>query len=511
MEKRAVIYIRVSDPSQIENNSLEVQEKACRYYAKQKGYTIVEPIFSDEGFSAKHVNNRPGMRQLFQYCCDKKKNVSYVIIYKMDRWSRNAEEGLYASALLAKYGIELVSTTEGIEKTPSGSLLKTILLALSQFDNEMKGERVRDNMQSLYRKGIWCWACPVGYKRPYNSKEQNKGKAPIPVKELRPIIYFLFEKASTKLYSKQQLANLMNKLGFENIFGSPSSIKMVNRIIKNSFYYGMMYCKKWNEYALGLHEAIITEEMWLKANNALFGNKLKYQIQDNNEYPLKSLLKCEICGHFMTSSNPRGRTKSYTHYECGNKSCRLARIATGDAHDQFLLRLKKLKPTKRTLKLFQNMVFNQWDKIINTAKNESKAIEERIQIMEADLKSIRKAKDKGLYTEETAKNEADQINKEIVVLRVEKSDIKFDQYDAEKVRNFTEHFLLNLDHLWLHLEDLPMRQALQNKIFPEGLVCAKNKEIRTVSLSPAFELIKALNTAKMTSGEPLVPQVEHFF
>ncbi len=44
MEKRAVIYIRVSDPSQIENNSLETQEKYCRNFAKSHGYEVLKFI-----------------------------------------------------------------------------------------------------------------------------------------------------------------------------------------------------------------------------------------------------------------------------------------------------------------------------------------------------------------------------------------------------------------------------------------------------------------------------------
>lgn len=53
MEKpRAVIYIRVSDPSQIENNSLETQLKTCQGYAERSGLEVVK-TFSEEGVSAK--------------------------------------------------------------------------------------------------------------------------------------------------------------------------------------------------------------------------------------------------------------------------------------------------------------------------------------------------------------------------------------------------------------------------------------------------------------------------
>ena len=101
-----------------------------------------------------------------------------------------------------------------------------------------------------------------------------------------------------------------------------------------------------------------------------------------------------------------------------------------------------------------------------------------------------------------AKKEAEKVNNEIVVLRVERSDTRFEQYDKEKVRNFTEYFLLHLDRLWDKLTEPAMKQALQNKIFPMGVVCTRKKEIRTAGLSPSFELIRALNTTSNTIGDP---------
>ena len=59
MEKlRAVIYIRVSDESQIKNNSLETQLKACHSYADLNGLEVVK-VFREEGVSAKHIHTRP--------------------------------------------------------------------------------------------------------------------------------------------------------------------------------------------------------------------------------------------------------------------------------------------------------------------------------------------------------------------------------------------------------------------------------------------------------------------
>src|SRR6266404_3653464 len=116
---RAVIYIRVSDQSQVENNSLGTQLKACQSFAGASNMEVVE-IFREEGFSAKHIHTRPEMRRMLKFCTSKKNNVARIIVYKMDRWTRNVEEGLVTMTLLAKYGVAVVPATEIADQSPMG-------------------------------------------------------------------------------------------------------------------------------------------------------------------------------------------------------------------------------------------------------------------------------------------------------------------------------------------------------------------------------------------------------
>ena len=62
----AVIYIRVSDPSQIDNISFQVQREACEKYAKDNGWKIVKE-FKEEGESAKFAD-RTKLKELIEYC-----------------------------------------------------------------------------------------------------------------------------------------------------------------------------------------------------------------------------------------------------------------------------------------------------------------------------------------------------------------------------------------------------------------------------------------------------------
>ena len=408
MENRVVIYLRVSDQSQIENNSLETQEKSCRVFAKTKQGKVIK-IFRDEGKSAKHVYTRPALRELFSYCAKKQNNINAVIVYKFDRFSRDTHEGLAAIALLAKSKVEVLSATEVSEINPMGTAMRTILMALGQLDNEMKGERVRDNMQEVFRKGLWPFKCPIGYKRQYRTKEENRGKPVIPDPNLSPIINKMFINASTGIYNKSQLARMMNLDGFGTYYKNKATHKIVDNILSKTFYFGYMYAQKWKEYAWGKHEPLIDKITWEKAYRNMVGKKGKYKFQDEISYPLKGCLLCEHCNKPLTTTPSQGRSKIYYYYECRNKLCRKTRIDSKIAHEKFYSLLQTIKPTERVLKLFEHIVFAEWDKVINETKKQAGVLDKRIATLKTELSSIRKAKDDGIYTVEEAVEQAGKL------------------------------------------------------------------------------------------------------
>lgn len=506
MEKKAVIYTRVSDPSQVDNNSLDSQEKICRHFAKTEGYNVVQ-VFREEGVSAKHTHNRIRMREMFSFATKKTNNISAIITYKFDRFSRNLEEGLATISLLAKYKVIVMSATERTDESPMGTAMRNIMMTLGQLDNELKGERVKDNMKEVFRKGLWPFKCPVGYKRQFNTKEENKGIPSIKDPFLAPIIERMFEKAAQGIYSKSQLARVMNVEGFGEHYRVKADHKIVKSILEKTFYFGKMYAKKWDEYATGLHQPITDEITWQRAYHYLILKKKNYKYQDETLYPLKGVLKCEYCKYPMTSSPSRGRNGIVYYYECRKKTCRKLRINAQKAHIQFEGLLEKIKPSPRVIKLFQFMVFSEWDKVVSLSKNEAERLEKYINALKIEFKSIRKAKDEGIYTKEEAVEEAERIRQEIRISEIERSEIKIDQYNGEIVREFISQFMQNLAFLWKNL-DLPKQQAFLQKVFEGDLLCTVDKKIRTTKLSPSFELIRVLNEQKgenvsLTGFEPV--------
>jgi site-specific DNA recombinase len=506
MDKKAVIYIRVSDPSQIENNSLGTQEISCRQFAKVKGFEVVK-VFREEGRSAKHVNTRPVLMEIFSLCCRKSSGISAIIVYKLDRFSRNLEEGLAAMSLLAKYNVEVMSVIEDIEPSPMGTAMRSIMMTLSQLDNELKGERVKDNMIASFRKGMWPFKCPIGYKRQFKTKEENKGLPPIQDPSLSPLLKQMFEKAATGIYSKSQLARELNLAGFAELYGAKANHKIVKEILEKTFYYGSMYAKKWNEYTLGKHEPLIDKVTWDKAYQRVILKKKGYTYQDATLYPLKGSLRCAVCRELMTSSPSRGRNRVVYYYECKNKKCRKVRIEASKAHQQFLDILLKIQPSRNVMTLFSHMVMTEWDQVINQAKEAAEKLDGRLLELKGQFDSIRRSKDEGIYTVEEARTQADGIRREIVVVEIERSEARLEQYDAEIVQEFIAQFLMNLGRLWEDM-DISKKQALQKKIFVGDLFCTLTKEIRIETLSRSFKLIAHLkdNNGKIVTPSGFEPE-----
>src|SRR5665213_858524 len=141
MNKKAVIYCRVSTKEQVdEGNSLHSQEKLCREYCHKNGFEIAE-TFIDQGESAKTAN-RPELQHLLDYCTLKKNDIGAVVIYKLDRISRNTDDYSKIRLLLKKYGVEIKSITEYFDTTsPAGKFMENMIVNVGQFDNDVKIER----------------------------------------------------------------------------------------------------------------------------------------------------------------------------------------------------------------------------------------------------------------------------------------------------------------------------------------------------------------------------------
>lgn len=137
-------YIRVSTEEQAkEGISLSNQQKKIETYCDLYGHELLDLIV-DAGQSAKSVN-RPGMKKLIQITSVKKSGVDGILICKLDRLFRSAEEALRYSRKWDKNGIALISVHEKLDtQSAMGRFYFTIMAAVAEMERNVIGERCRD-------------------------------------------------------------------------------------------------------------------------------------------------------------------------------------------------------------------------------------------------------------------------------------------------------------------------------------------------------------------------------
>ena len=92
------------------------------------------------------------------------KEISYIIVYSFDRFSRTGMSAGKLSEELAERGINVVSATQEIDPSnASGDFQRNLFLIFSAFDNQVRKNRTITGMKEHLLNGYWPWGCPRGY------------------------------------------------------------------------------------------------------------------------------------------------------------------------------------------------------------------------------------------------------------------------------------------------------------------------------------------------------------
>ena len=138
---------------QVEGTSLESQEKVCREYAARENIIVLK-VFVEKGESAKTADRTEFMNAI-RYCSEKKNDVNFFIVYKLDHFARNQVDHITVRETLKKYKVEVKSVTEPISDTPVGKMMESMLSAFAEFDNNVRTERSVNGMRERIKQGIW--------------------------------------------------------------------------------------------------------------------------------------------------------------------------------------------------------------------------------------------------------------------------------------------------------------------------------------------------------------------
>ena len=120
--KTAVIYARYSCDNQTEQ-SIDGQLRVCEEYAQRNNILILN-TYIDRAMTGTN-DNRPDFQKMLKDSARKEWN--YVLVYKLDRFSRNKYETAIHKKTLRDNGVKVLSAMENIPDTPEGIILESLL------------------------------------------------------------------------------------------------------------------------------------------------------------------------------------------------------------------------------------------------------------------------------------------------------------------------------------------------------------------------------------------------
>ncbi|MFA6251031.1 MAG: recombinase family protein [Candidatus Paceibacterota bacterium] len=480
--KRCVIYVRVSTKEQAdEGNSLVTQERICREYANKNDYEINE-VFVEQGESAKTAD-RTELQKLLKYCAEKKNGIRAVIIYKLDRLSRNTDDYSQIRLLLKRYGVEIKSTSEYFENNPVGRFMENTMANIAQFDNDIRAERSTNGMKEAVRDGRYVWMAPIGY---LNAKVNGKATI-VKDSKIAPIVHKTFTLVASNVYTTEEVRKMMTKKGLANKSGKPFSKGYFYTILRNELYCGRII--KFGAIYNGLYPAIISEEIFDQAQRVLKnkGHKHSTHITDHPDFPLRRFVINEI-GKKLTGSWSKGRDKKYPYYRFGGKDTNYNR---DKFENDFVKFLDKYSLDSSKIEKLKLAIKKNFSKKFQETRNNTEKLKRQIQVLKYKQTSVIKKNLEGFIQNEVLKEQLELIDQELLELNSQLVAMPSLNIDILSIMKELEEYFRNPSQVW---RDAPIETKirLQWFQFPKGLTF-KNSAFGTIDTSFLFKLKSSIS------------------
>ena len=310
-------YTRVSTAMQVDGYSLDAQKSRMKAYAEFNDYEIVGE-YEDAGKSGKSIEGRTDFNRMMEDIKTGKDDVSFVLVFKLSRFGRNAADVLSTLQTMQDFGVNLVCVEDGIDSSKdAGKLMISVLSAVAEIERDNIRVQTMEGRIQKAREGRWNGGfAPYGYSLIDGRLEVNEEEAVA----IRTIFdqYVNTDMGSTAI-AKYLENHGIHKIARQNGKNPLFDAALIRRILNNPVYsgkiaYGRRKTEKvhgtrneyhqveQDDYLLvdGLHEALVSDEVWEAAQIKLVLQAKKYkrvnQGKGEKVHLLSGIVKCPICG-----------------------------------------------------------------------------------------------------------------------------------------------------------------------------------------------------------------------
>jgi DNA invertase Pin-like site-specific DNA recombinase len=381
--KKAIGYVRISTEDQ-SNFSISGQENLIKDFCIKQNFELIE-VFKDEGQSAKNFD-RHDWKNLETFIKKNYKDVDSLIVAKFDRFSRNLRQALETiERIEGKYNITIISVNENIglhRNSPYYFQMRTQMLLGSEVEWRMIRDRTKFGIYTAQKNGRWINAAPFGYT---NARDEQK----------KPIIVINTEKSKAVEIAYNMF---LNGVSFEEIRKHLKTLGFVIKgnsaisdLLKNPVYAGLIkvsaYYDDPEQLVKGIHQPIISEDIWWKAQAKINSRKTQIHSIIRDEVPLRGVLKCH-CNKLLTAGNSKsGSGKYFWYYKCNTHL--LPNLRADVLHAKFDEILKHLTFSKAQIQNITDLAtkklkikLEENTKSLETHKQELRKVELKIEQLE---------------------------------------------------------------------------------------------------------------------------------
>lgn len=416
-------YTRVSTAMQIDGYSLDAQKARMKAYADFNNCQIVGE-YEDAGKSGKSIEGRASFCRMMEDIKSGKDGVAYVLVFKLSRFGRNAADVLSTLQVMQDFGVNLICVEDGIDSSKdagkdAGKLMISVLSAVAEIERENIRVQTMEGRIQKAREGRWNGGfAPYGYRLVDGVLQINEDEA--------PAIRTIFEQYVNTDTGANGLSKYLETHGFQKLARqngtSPLfSATLIRAILKNPVYCGKIAFGRRklekihgtrNEYHQvpqenyllvdGLHEGIVSEELWNAAQVKLLAQSKRYEPVNRNKteqaHLLSALVKCPICGAGMYSNKCTKRKKdgtpykSFSYYSCKHR--KMQRGQKCDFNKQIQEEVLDNAVVEVIIKLVSNPKFAAMMQEKINSKVDTIAIEQEIAAAEKQLRQYYSIKSK---------------------------------------------------------------------------------------------------------------------
>ena len=410
---KVYIYTRVSTAMQIDGYSLDAQKAHMKAYADFNDYQIVGE-YADAGKSGKSIEGRASFCRMMEDIKSGKDGVAYVLVFKLSRFGRNAADVLSTLQVMQDFGVNLICVEDGIDSSKdAGKLMISVLSAVAEIERENIRVQTMEGRIQKAREGRWNGGfAPYGYRLVDGVLQINEDEA--------PAIRTIFEQYVNTDTGANGLSKYLETHGFQKLARqngtSPLfSATLIRAILKNPVYCGKIAFGRRklekihgtrNEYHQvpqenyllvdGLHEGIVSEELWNAAQVKLLAQSKRYEPVNRSKteqaHLLSALVKCPICGAGMYSNKDGTPYKSFSYYSCKHR--KMQRGQKCDFNKQIQEEVLDNAVVEVIIKLVSNPKFAAMMQEKINSKVDTTAIEQEIAAAEKQLRQYYSIKSK---------------------------------------------------------------------------------------------------------------------